>query len=74
MANKKAIFVLCADGSVIGGNSKLWEGSSFDQVLQPGDTVVVPEKTVGAGPNWQMINVTAQVASAIAYTTVLAVR
>ncbi len=74
VANKKAIFVLCADGSVIGGKTGLWEGSSFNQVLQPGDTVVVPEKAVGAGPNWQLILQTAQLATSIAYTTVLAIK
>jgi protein involved in polysaccharide export with SLBB domain len=74
VANKKAIFVLCADGSVIGGNSGMWGGSSFDRVLQPGDMVVVPEKSVGAGPNWQLILQAAQLATTIAYTTVLAIR
>jgi len=74
VANKKAIFVLCADGSVIGGKSGFWEGNSFDQVLQPGDTVVVPEKPVGAGPNWQLIIAGAQLAASVAYTTILAVR
>ena len=59
---------------VIGGNSGMWGGSSFDRVLQPGDMVVVPEKSVGAGPNWQLILQAAQLATTIAYTTVLAIR
>jgi protein involved in polysaccharide export with SLBB domain len=67
--NKKSIFVLCADGSVIGGGS-----GNFNQVLLPGDMVVVPEKAVGAGPNWQLILQAAQLATSVAYTTVLAIR
>jgi protein involved in polysaccharide export with SLBB domain len=74
LANKKAIFVLCADGSVLGGNSGMWGGASFDHVLQPGDTVVVPEKAIGPGPNWQLIIATAQLAATIAYTAILATR
>jgi len=74
LANKKAIFVLCADGSVLGGSSGMWTGSSFNHVLQPGDTVVVPEKAIGPGPNWQLIIATAQLAASIAYTAILATR
>jgi len=74
MANKKAIFVIRADGSVIGSKDSPWSGSSLGAVLHPGDTVVVPEKAIGPGVNWQNIFAAAQVASAIASTVFIALR
>ncbi len=51
LANKKAIFIIRADGSVVGGaRSNLLLGDSFNVVLLPGDTLVVPEKAIGGGP------------------------
>src|SRR6202042_6730 len=38
LANKKAIFVIRADGSVIGAKQNLLIGDSFNAVLHPGDT------------------------------------
>jgi polysaccharide export outer membrane protein len=72
MANKKAIFVVRADGSVISSNESLWSGSSLGAVLQPGDTVVVPDKAIGPGRNWQNVFLSAQVASSIASTVFIA--
>jgi protein involved in polysaccharide export with SLBB domain len=74
LANKKAIFVIRADGSVIGSNSSMWSGSSLGAVLQPGDTVVVPEKALGGGPNWQMVFTAAQLATSVAGTVFIALR
>ncbi len=74
LADKKAIFVIRADGSVIGGRESAWSGNSLGEVLQPGDTVVVPEKAVGGNMQWQTLFMAAQVASAIASTAILAVR
>jgi protein involved in polysaccharide export with SLBB domain len=74
MANKKAIFVIRADGSVIGSRDSAWSGSSLGAVLHPGDTVVVPEKAIGPGVNWQNIFAASQVASAIASTVFIAMR
>jgi len=66
MADKKAIFVIRADGSVISNQSGMWSGDSLGAVLQPGDSVVVPEKALAAGgPNWQNLFMGAQVASSI---------
>jgi polysaccharide export outer membrane protein len=64
-ANKKAIFVIRADGSVASQNDSVWGGNSLDATLQPGDVVVVPEKTIGGGPNWANVFATASVASSI---------
>jgi len=74
LANKKAIFVVRADGSVIGEKQSLWAGDALGATLQPGDMVVVPEKAIGGGPNWQNLFTSAQVASSIASTVFIALR
>jgi hypothetical protein len=74
IANKKDIFVIRADGSVVGAKKNLWEGESLSATLHPGDTVVVPEKAIGGGPNWQNLFTSAQVASSIASTIFIALR
>src|SRR3984893_11419198 len=72
VANKKAIFVIRADGSVIGSKNGLLMGESLSASLQPGDTVVVQEKALGGGVQWQSILLSAQAASAIASTIFIA--
>lgn len=72
MANKKAIFVVRADGSVIGVRQSAWNGDALGAALQPGDTVVVPEKAIGGGKNWQNLFESAQVASSVASTLFIA--
>ena len=47
VAYTKAIFVIRADGSVLGSKNSLLSGASLNSPLQPGDTVVVPEKALG---------------------------
>jgi len=74
VANKKAIFVIRADGSVIGAKEGLWSGPSLSAVLQPGDTVVVPEKAIGGGVQWQTMFLATQVASSVASTIFIALR
>ncbi len=72
MANKKAIFVIRADGSVIGSQGfSLWRGNPLDATLFPGDTVVVPEKAVGGPAQWKTIFQSAQVVSSIVTSAVL---
>jgi polysaccharide biosynthesis/export protein len=72
LADKKAVFVIRADGSVIGTNGSLWSGDSLNATLRPGDTVVVPEKAIGGGIQWQLVFLAAQVASSIASTAFIA--
>lgn len=43
-ADKKAIFILRADGSIVGNATAGWFGSINGLKLMPGDTIVVPEK------------------------------
>jgi polysaccharide export outer membrane protein len=74
LANKKEIFVIRADGSVIGGRHSLWSGPSLGATLQPGDIVVVPEKALSGNIQWQNILLAAQVAASIASAIFIAVR
>ncbi len=70
IADKKGVFVIRADGSVISAknnNESWWSGDPLSAALRPGDMVIVPEKApkIG-GVNWTAIMQTAQVASSVA--------
>src|SRR5579859_7737208 len=70
LANKKAVFVVRGDGSVLGAKNNSdgwWSGNALNQTLRPGDSIVVPELApkIG-GRNWAMLIQTAQVASSVA--------
>jgi len=69
LADKKSIFVIRADGSVISAKSGggWWVGDPLAGTLRPGDTVVVPEKVpkIGGANTWTMVMQAAQVATAI---------
>jgi protein involved in polysaccharide export with SLBB domain len=64
-ANKKAIFVIRADGSVAGGSGGMFTGGVLDTALRPGDMVVVPEKAYSGTTRWKSILQTAQLATAV---------
>ncbi|HWR36312.1 MAG TPA: SLBB domain-containing protein [Clostridia bacterium] len=65
--NKKAIFVVRADGSVIGaGNGGWWSGGVMGTVLQPGDSLVVPERIATENTFWRNLLNAAQVTSSVA--------
>lgn len=73
MANKRATFVVRADGTVIGNHSSFWTtGDGLSVALRPGDTVVVPEKALGGPPVWKTLFANAQVVSSIATSAILA--
>jgi protein involved in polysaccharide export with SLBB domain len=73
MANQKEIFVIKANGSVIGRRSNEWYGSNvLSTVMEPGDVVVVPQKIVGGSMAWRNMLATAQVLSSIAITAKVA--
>ena len=70
LANKKAAFVIRADGSVISAknNSDLWSGDPMSAVLRPGDSIVVPERAPNVGGrNWSNVFQAAQVAASLAF-------
>jgi len=69
MANQKEIFVIRANGSVVGRRSNEWySGNVLSTVMQPGDVVVVPQKIIGGSMLWRNMLATAQVLSSIAIT------
>jgi polysaccharide export outer membrane protein len=73
-ANKKAIFVIRANGSVVSNQgSGLWNGSVLSTAIEPGDTIVVPEKAIGgASAGWKNLIAIAQLAQAAATTAFIA--
>lgn len=65
LANKKAIFIIRADGGVVTGHGEsLWMGSVLSTRIAPGDTIVVPEKPVGGSTTWKNLLSVAQIAQA----------
>jgi len=71
MADKQAVFVIRADGSVIASknNSGWFSGNPLSAALKPGDSIVVPEKTPRIGTrNWTTALQAAQIATSVALT------
>jgi protein involved in polysaccharide export with SLBB domain len=64
-ANKKAIFVVHADGSVAGGSGGLFSGGVEKVALHPGDLVEVPEKAFSGTTKWKQTLEVAQLTYAI---------
>ena len=72
-ANRKEIFVIRTNGSVVGRRSGEWfDHDVLSTRLQPGDVVVVPQKIIGASLFWRNLLSTAQIASSIAITAAVA--
>jgi protein involved in polysaccharide export with SLBB domain len=70
LADKKAVFVIRADGSVIAAKNNSdgwWGGDPMSATLRAGDTVIVPEKApkIG-GRNWALLMQSASLASSVA--------
>jgi protein involved in polysaccharide export with SLBB domain len=69
LANKKAVFVIRADGSVLAAknNSGWWTGDPLGSTLRPGDSIVVPEVAPRIGSrNWQNLFQAGQLAASAA--------
>ncbi len=64
-ANKRAIFVIHADGSVGGGVSGLFSGGVERTALQPGDLIMVPERAFSGTTKWKATLESAQLAYAV---------
>ncbi len=70
--DKKRIYVLHADGSVIPRDNS-WLSDNFMSIrMRPGDTIFVPEKIVGGSTVWQNIVAVAQAMSAAALPIAIA--
>ena len=73
LANKRATFVIRANGAVIGSHGASWiAGDGLNVPLQPGDMVVVPEKPIGGPPIWKTLFQNAQILSSITTSAILA--
>jgi polysaccharide export outer membrane protein len=72
-ANKGNIFIIRANGSIVSGKSSGWwlHGGVLSTEIQPGDTIVVPEKAVGGSAVWKNIIAVAQVAQSAAVTALV---
>jgi protein involved in polysaccharide export with SLBB domain len=68
MGNKKDIFIVRANGSVIGRRG-LFKDSVLSAPMYPGDSVVVPEKIFGP-PLWKSLVSIAQMMSSVSLTAV----
>jgi protein involved in polysaccharide export with SLBB domain len=73
VANRKEIFVIRANGSVVGRRSGEWYGSDVLATrLDPGDVVVVPQRIIGGSLFWRNLLTVAQISSSIAITAAVA--
>ena len=70
LANRKEIFVIRANGLVVGRHSDA--GKVLSAKLEAGDVVVVPQKVIGASQFWRNLLITAQLASSVAITAAVA--
>src|SRR6202521_1546553 len=74
LANKGAIFIIRADGSVTGGKQGgLWSGGVLSSAMGPGDTIVVPEKPVLGSTRLKNVLSVAQIASSAALVATVAI-
>jgi protein involved in polysaccharide export with SLBB domain len=67
MANKKAVFVVRADGSVVGGNGGLFTGGVEKAELRPGDMIIVPERTFSISHKFQNTVQAATIVTAVTF-------
>ena len=73
--NVKQVFIIRANGSVESSQgSALWNGGILSTVIEPGDTIVVPEKAIGGSNSWKNLIAVAQLAEAAATTAFIATR
>ncbi len=71
--DKRNIFIVRDNGSVVGDQGSVLFGSSvLDLRLNPGDSIVVPEKVMGGSQLWRNLISTAQVVSSVALTGAVA--
>lgn len=68
-ADRKDIFIIRANGSVVGRHSGGWfDGDVLSTRLNPGDVVVVPQKILGSSLIWRNLLATGQFAASFALT------
>lgn len=73
VANNKEIFIVRANGSVIGKRSGgMFSAGVLSSHLSPGDVIVVPQKIIGGSLIWRNLLTVAQITSSIAITAAVA--
>jgi protein involved in polysaccharide export with SLBB domain len=73
IANRKEIFIVRANGSVIGRGSEGWlDRGVLATRLDPGDTIVVPQKIIGPPATWHNLLATAQIVTSLAIAAAVA--
>lgn len=72
IANKGDIFIIRANGSVVGRSGSWFDHEVLSTRLDPGDVVVVPQKIIGASLFWRNLLTIAQFSSSIAITAAVA--
>ncbi|MGD0096253.1 MAG: SLBB domain-containing protein [Terracidiphilus sp.] len=71
--DKGAIFIVRADGSVVGREKVSLLGESvLNSRMHPGDSIVVPDKVVGGSQVWRNLISAAQIMSSVALTGAVA--
>jgi protein involved in polysaccharide export with SLBB domain len=65
--DKGAVFVVRANGSVVGHSSGWLTGDALNFRMKPGDTIIVPEKVIGS-QIWKNLISAAQIMSSVAVT------
>jgi protein involved in polysaccharide export with SLBB domain len=74
LADKGAIFIVRADGSVTGRNQGgPWSGGVLSTTMGPGDTIVVPERSVLGSSTLKNVLAVAQIASSAALVAAVAI-
>jgi len=69
-ANRKEMFIIRANGSVVGRHSESWfENDVLSTRLNPGDVVVVPQKILGGSMLWRNLLAAGQFAASFAITS-----
>jgi protein involved in polysaccharide export with SLBB domain len=68
-ARKKSIFIIRANGSVVGQSVGGWFARNILAVrMQPGDSIIVPERIISGSSAWKELLGTAQFMSSVALT------
>lgn len=68
-ANRKEIFIIRANGSVVGRHSQaMFQSDVLSTKLFPGDVVVVPQKIIGGSLFWRNLLTAGQLAASTAIT------
>jgi protein involved in polysaccharide export with SLBB domain len=74
LANKRAIFIIRASGSVTSGSGGMWSGGVESSTIGPGDTIMVPERAVVGSSVWKNLVAIAQIAQAGALAAAVAIQ